>query len=223
MVSASKDIRIRRTAFLAVLLMAAAAFGVVAIAESDNSDAATMYTVRQGSTAPPYYYFSDAMDVEDVTINSVTYSNEVGLSYTPTYSEDDGYGIIVAVPESCPLDTYAIKINYDFIPNGDEPQSSFETFYIKVIAVQNLSVSDQSVVAGGSVSIDTGISGVTVSGQDWLHVSSDGRIYGTAPSAPGTYTATAGYGSQSVSFTITVVSTLVFTSNPAAGVIAYEG
>lgn len=86
-----------------------------------------------------------------------------------------------------------------------------------------LAVPDQSVAAGGSVSISTGVPGITVTGQDWLHVSSDGRIYGTAPSAPGPYKATAHYGGQSDEFTITVVSALTFVSTPSAGAFAYEG
>lgn len=65
---------------------------------------------------------------------------------------------------------------------------------------------------------------ISVSGADWMHVSGS-TVTGT-PTTPGVYNVTitaskTGYVAGTQSFTITVYSSLQFTSSPATGVIAY--
>ena len=151
-----------------------------------------------------------------VNINTGSYG------YAPTISLTDGAGLTCTVNSN----------NRNIVSGSITSDATFKLVYgaytwqvnLKVVdKVVPINVPDQSVAAGGSVSISTGVPGITVTGQDWLHVSSDGRIYGTAPSTPGTYKATAHSGSQSDEFAITVVSALTFVSTPSAGIFAYEG
>lgn len=145
------------------------------------------------------------------------------FGYAPTVSLTSGTGLTDSVNTTSHSHIVSGSITSD---------STFKLVYGSYTWVVNLkvvnkavtiNVPDQSVRAGDPVSIDTGVPGVTVTGQDWLHVSADGRIYGTAPSVAGTYKATAHYGGQSDEFTIRVVSKLVFDTVPTVGAIAYEG
>ncbi|MCH3978008.1 MAG: hypothetical protein LKJ94_07325 [Candidatus Methanomethylophilus sp.] len=141
----------------------------------------------------------------------------VAPGVTVSYS---GSNIVVS---GTPTSGGTFVAEYSVTSVDETMEEDVQPVYVCLNVPVQLTISDQSVAAGGSVSISTGVPGITVTGQDWLHVSSDGRIYGTAPSAPGSYKATAQYGSQSDEFAITVVSALTFISTPSAGIFAYEG
>lgn len=89
--------------------------------------------------------------------------------------------------------------------------------------------SDSNVIVGSSFAYSPtmNVSGCSfsVTGASWLSVSG-GTIYGT-PTTPGTYNvkvtaSCSGYTSASQSFTITVLSSLEFTTSPTNGLIAVE-
>ena len=105
----------------------------------------------------------------------------------------------------------------------------------KTITVQAADVnitssqSDKTISTGTAFSyaVDTNVSGCTisVSGADWLQVSGN-TVYGT-PTEAGVFDITitasrSGYTSDTQSFTITVVSSLSFTSVPTTGLIIVE-
>ena len=76
------------------------------------------------------------------------------------------------------------------------------------------------------MNVATNVSGCTigVSGADWLSVS--GTLVAGTPDSPGEFDITitasrSGYTSDSISFTITVVSALGFTNEPSNGVTVY--
>ena len=88
---------------------------------------------------------------------------------------------------------------------------------------------DVSLITGQefTLNIGTSVSGCTisVSGASWLS-SSGNMVSGTAPSSPGEYDITitaskSGYISDSINFSITVVSALSFDSEPSTGATAY--
>ena len=87
---------------------------------------------------------------------------------------------------------------------------------------------DITIIAGQefSMNVSTNVSGCTisVSGADWLDV--NGSTVSGTPSSSGDYDITitashSGYTSDSISFTITVVSALGFTNEPSNGVTVY--
>lgn len=90
------------------------------------------------------------------------------------------------------------------------------------------SQNDITIITGQefSLNVATNVSGCTigVSGADWLSVS--GTLVAGTPDSPGEFDITitasrSGYTSDSISFTITVVSALGFTNEPSNGVTVY--
>ena len=87
---------------------------------------------------------------------------------------------------------------------------------------------DVTIISGQefSLNVSTNVSGCTisVSGADWLDV--NGSVVSGTPTSSGEYDITitashSGYTSDSISFTITVVSALGFTNEPSNGVTVY--
>ena len=107
----------------------------------------------------------------------------------------------------------------------------YDTHTVTVVQpVVNITTSqgDVTIIAGQefSLNVSTNVSGCTigVSGADWLSVS--GSTVSGTPDSPGEFDITitasrSGYTSDSISFTITVVSALGFTNEPSNGVTVY--
>ena len=107
----------------------------------------------------------------------------------------------------------------------------YDTHTVTVVQpVVNITTSqgDVTIIAGQefSLNVSTNVSGCTigVSGADWLSVS--GSTVSGTPNSSGEFDITitasrSGYTSDSISFTITVVSALGFTNEPSNGVTVY--
>ena len=112
-----------------------------------------------------------------------------------------------------------------------DDSGEYDTYTITVVQpVVDITTSqgDVTIIAGQefSLNVSTNVSGCTISvfGADWLDVS--GSTVSGTPTSSGefdiTITAThSGYTSDSISFTITVVSALGFTNEPSNGVTVY--
>lgn len=114
---------------------------------------------------------------------------------------------------------------------ADDGSGEYDTYTITVVQpAVNITTSqgDVTVITGQEflLNVSTDVSGCTisVSGADWLDVS--GSTVSGTPTSSGEYditiTAThSGYTSDSINFTITVVSALGFTNEPSNGVTVY--
>ena len=169
------------------------------------------YNANGGSGAPGNQTYTDSSSSKTIQISSTT----------PTRS---GYQFLGwSKSSSASTATYSAGSSYSFDYGTTQLYAVWKQLTITVSGTL-----DQYAVAGNywSFSPTVSVSGcfVSISGASWL--SSTGTTVSGTPTQTGTYDITltfskSGYTSVTKTFTVTVISSLEFTSSPAGGAIIY--
>ena len=178
-------------------------------------------TVQVGSTLTLTATTSPS-NADDRTVNWSITSGTSHVSYTTSDTSTGGRIVLTGLSAG----TATVRAT---AADGSGEYAT-KTITVQAADVEITSSQGNTTISTGtafSYVVNTNVSGCTisVSGADWLHVSGN-TVYGT-PTEAGEFDITitasrSGYTSDTQSFTITVVSSLSFTSAPSTGLIVVE-